>query len=597
MQFDDFAARLEALEAESSRLTMTEQLAELYGQLDAAELRPASYLLQGSLVPPYKSLEFQLSTKMILKGLARLMPEGGEVEDLFGNSTSAPAIDQLEKQYKELGDVGLLAQQVRLQASLPESSQTLSAVFAALVEIAEESGAGSQEEKLRSLVDLLKQLSPLGAKYVVRIIIGRLRLGFSTMTLLDALSWARTGGKAHRNVLEEAYQKRADVGELAEFYFGLGDAVLETEAAVATAFEAYTVEVSVPVVPALCQRLNSAQEIIDKMGEVIAEPKYDGLRIQIHYWQSDEGPQFVAYTRNLDEVTHMFPELEQLPTVFIGQRCILDAEAIGYDPQTGGLLPFQQTITRKRKHGIAAAADSVPIRFYLFDLLKLDDQPQITEPLEQRKTLLQQHFQESNTFKIAPYIKTTNPTELRDYHESLLAEGLEGAVLKKVDDRYRSGRKGWSWVKIKEAEGTSGKLSDTLDLVVLGYYFGRGKRASLGIGAFLVGTLQENKAGKLELLSIAKIGTGLTEDQFTALKARCDEISVPDMPNLYQVPKELKPDVWVEPSLVVEIAADEITNSPLHSAGVALRFPRLVQFRDDKNWQDATTLTEVEQIK
>ena len=593
MTFTDFATRLDAIEAVSSRLTMTEQLSELYQSLEETELRPASYLLQGSLVPPYKSLEFQLSTKMILRALARVLPAPKVTEDLFGNTVAAPTIEQLEKQYKQVGDVGLLAQTVCEQSPKATSEPSLETVFSQLVDIATISGEGSQEEKVRLLVELLSILTPVGAKYVVRIIIGRLRLGFSTMTLLDALSWARTGGKAHRDSLENAYQKRADVGELAEFYFGLDATVIDSEELLKTAFEEYTVEIGVPVVPALCQRLNSAQEIIDKMGTVIAEPKYDGLRIQVHFKQTPVGPEVVAYTRNLEEVTHMFPELQQLGQTLDVQGAILDAEAIGYDPETDALLPFQQTITRKRKHDIAAAADSVPIRFYLFDILKLNDQPLISMELQQRKELLRQHLKEDATFQFTPYIITTDPVELRSYHETLLGDGLEGAVIKKVDDHYRSGRKGWSWVRIKEAGGTSGKLSDTLDLIVLGYYFGRGKRASLGIGAFLVGALTEDQ----QIVTVAKIGTGLTEDQFRALKTRIDADKVTEQPELYSVHKGLRPDVWVAPNLVVEIAADEITNSPNHTAGVALRFPRLVQFREDKSWEDATSVGEMESIK
>jgi DNA ligase 1 len=345
-------------------------------------------------------------------------------------------------------------------------------------------------------------------------------------------------------------------------------------------------------VPALCQRLNSAEEIIEKMGEVFAEHKYDGLRVQLHFKKGPDGL-LRTFTRNLEETTHMFPELTEALSDLACTSCILDAEAIGFDPVTGALQTFQKTITRKRKHEVEEAAKAVPMRFYIFDLLELNGTPLLDIPLRERKKLLASLFEDSAVLLKTKYIETSNPEELRMFHHQALAEGLEGAVIKKADSVYQSGRKGWSWVKIKEEEGMTGKLSDTLDLVVLGYYVGRGKRAAFGLGAFLSGVRTESG----EILTVAKIGTGLTDEQLQELKARATALTTTQKPALYTVPKELFPDVWMLPELVVEIAADEITNSPLHSAGVALRFPRLITFRDDKAVDDATTITELQQIK
>jgi DNA ligase-1 len=191
-----------------------------------------------------------------------------------------------------------------------------------------------------------------------------------------------------------------------------------------------------------------------------------------------------------------------------------------------------------------------------------------------------------------PYIITNDPDELRTYHEHQLAEGLEGAVIKQLDSEYQSGRKGWNWVKIKEEEGTRGKLRDTLDCVVMGLYAGRGKRTEFGLGAFLVGVLDAEQRIK----TIAKIGTGLSDEQFRELKKKTEPLMVESPPALYEVSKALVPDIWLQPSVVVEVAADEITRSPQHTAGVALRFPRLVRFREDKAWADVTTLAEVTQL-
>ncbi len=622
MKFSDFSSKLDQLEQTNSRLEMMYQLADLYKEFKTEEITISSYLMQGSLVPAYLSLEFQLSIKMILRSLAQVQ---GEIADpntavasvgLFGEVDETSTIDFVTKKYKESGDIGSIAfdilTQWHSQQKTSDFTVSITQVFEKLVEIAREGGTGSQDRKLSLLTALLKEIDPTSAKYVARVVIGKLRLGFSAMTILDALSWAVLGSKDHRKVLETAYQKRADVGELATMYLSLADSLSadladsnkennENKAANESAefaknlsnslAEKYVVATGVPVVPALCQRLNTAKEIIEKMDEVIVEPKYDGLRIQIHYSKEgfEDGSIVRAFTRNLEDVTHMFPELFDVVKVLKTQSCILDAEAIGYNPETEELLPFQETITRKRKHGVDAASQKVPIRFYVFDVLYSGNQSFLEKPLQERKDLLKELFDDDRTIKFTKYIVTSDPIKLREFHEKQLGGGLEGAVIKQINSPYQGGRKGWSWVKIKEVEGNSGKLKDTLDLVVMGYYYGRGKRSKFGVGAFLVGVLDE----KQDIKTMAKIGTGLTDDQFRELKKRSDILEVATKPTVYEVEKNLNPDVWMRPELVVEIAADEITKSPNHTAGVALRFPRLVKFRDDKKWTDATTIAEL----
>lgn len=629
MQFKLFSEKLANLEKTDSRLEMMYQLADLYTQIDVSEIKAASYLMQGSLVPAYLSLEFQLSIKTVLKALATIHSEFsesfGEGLGLFGDTDISSSLETVTKKYKSSGDIGEVAFEIvqDFHESLIQSESSMQSekndenefsilvVYEKLVEIAKESGTGSQERKLQKLVSLLKFVAPISAKFITRIIVGKLRLGFSAMTILDAFSWAVTHSKEHRKLLEDAYQKRADVGELGQAYLELAqqqdnwpkekDSIsekshklsIETQKIIAEKLtEKYQVQVGVPVIPALCQRLNTAKEIIEKMGTVIAEPKYDGLRVQIHYSKKgfEDGTHVRAFTRNLEEVTHMFPELLDIGTVLKTDACILDSEAIGYDSQSGELLPFQSTITRKRKHDVAEASQKVPIRFYVFDVLFSGNASFINKNLHRRKDLLKGLFEENRILIFADYIVTSNDLELHQFHEKKLHEGLEGAVIKQVDSDYQSGRKGWSWVKIKETEGTYGKLKDTLDLIVMGYYFGRGKRSQFGVGAFLVGVLND----KQEIKTIAKIGTGLSDEQFKELKIRGDELATQAKPAEYDVEKSLIPDVWMKPELVVEIAADEITKSPTHSAGVALRFPRLIDFRDDKNWTDATTIVELE---
>lgn len=675
MQVRIFFGYLAKLETLSSRLEMMAVLVDVFSQLEIDEVRPACYLLQGQLAPSYQNSEFQLSTKMILRALAQLSQtrlsdtdKTKPVTDLFGEvRPSDVALVEVAQLYKKLGDIGQVAEQVRgkIEAYLEKADQidleaegeskseinkfSVFDLHQHLLIIAQELGSGSQERKVELLVELLLANDALSAKFICRMIMGRLRLGFSTMTMLDALSWLVAGDKSLTGRFEEAYQKRADFGELAELIV----ANHRTNKSIDRVLTQFSVRAGVPVVPALCQRLNSAREIIDKLQTVIAEPKYDGLRVQIHFWRSgsidnegidsseisnqvhnksigadsngmliptmsgqhdgvgvqygdapysvDEAIKVRVFTRNLEDASHMFPELIGIVQSLNCQSCVLDAEAIGFDLETGKLKAFQETITRKRKHGITQASADVPLKFFVFDILEENGRPLIDLPLSDRKQILLQLLTIPKPNSTSPlvateFITTTDAQELQDYHHHQLSLGLEGVVAKAADSQYRPGRKGWRWVKIKEAEGTRGKLNDTLDLVVMGYYLGRGKRTKFGLGALLAGVI-DDQLSEPRVLSISKIGTGLSEEQLKEIKNLLDTNIVDSCPTEYQtVDKTLEPDVWVSPNLILEIAADEITDSPVHGAGVALRFPRLISIRYDKTWQQGTSIAELKQI-
>ncbi len=599
MLFSDFSQYLQKLESIPSRLGMTEVLAELFQNLEGKEILLSCYFMQGRLVPLYESLEFNLSVKMVMRALARL--ESSLWKDHLAQATSLGLFDEdfsqkeivVQQLYKNLGDVGLVGAEL-LSATNSTKKLTIADVYQKLVVIAQDAGEGSQDRKVSSLVSLLQELDDISAKFVIRIVIGKLRLGFSTMTLLDALSWAVVGDKSESSFLEDMYNRKADIGSLAENYLALKHESREgREKKLA---QLYQVEAGIPVVPALCQRLNTSEEIIKKMTKVIAEPKYDGMRIQLHL-SNDQGHKEVRlFTRNLEDVSAMFPELVEGALELKCQSCILDGEVIGYDKKTGKLLLFQETITRRRKHGVAEQAESIPIKMYVFDILSQDGKSFIDQPLTERKSHLEKLIGHQAVFTVTPYIVTSDPEVLKKFHDEELAKGLEGIVSKQVHSSYQSGRKGWTWVKTKEAEGTSGKLSDTLDVVVMGYYSGRGKRTEFGLGAILVGILDTDGHGQV-VKSIAKIGTGLSDELLAELHQQLQQLHSDSIPAEYAtVPKVLLPDTWVKPQLVIEVAADEVTKSPTHAAGLALRFPRLVRVRNDKAWDQATTLLEVKQI-
>ncbi len=592
MTFSTFSQYLQKLVGVTGRLEITKVLAELFDSLAVDEVKPVCYLILGQLRPAYEGLEFQVASKMVIKAMARV---GGSSDDqptlasnsLFGEVDYSQAEDQIASDYKKIGDLGDVA--ATALAHQKNSTLSVSEVYQRLISLAEAHGVGSQDQKIRLLADLLSELDAVSAKFVIRMIMGKLRLGFSTMTVIDGLSWARTGGKADREMLETAWQKQTDIGHLAEVYLAA-----KSDQDRQRVLSQYTVTVGVPVVPALCQRLATAAEVIAKMTEVLVEPKYDGVRVQIHFRRGTQNQPALlrTFTRSLEESTAMFPELQQLADYIQCDECILDGEAIGYDPTTGTLKAFQETITRKRKHDVAETASAIPLRFFVFDILTKDGVSLIDKNMRDRKDELKNLFKENRTFVLTPYEIASTPEEIQRLHAEALAEGLEGVVMKQAVSPYQSGRKGWAWVKMKEVEGTRGKLLDTVDAVVMGYYEGRGKRTEFGLGAFLVGVLNENQ----EIVTLAKIGTGLSDDQFRELFQLLKPHQTTEKPAPYHVAKLLIPDMWVKPSVVVEVAADELTVSPQHTAGVALRFPRLIRFRGDKTWQQATTQSELKTL-
>ena len=351
MTFADFAQHLKKIEAVSARLAITAELARLFKDLKPAEVPFAVYLSLGRLVPDYIPLEFQLSSKMIMRVLTKHLArhpakygEGLSVANLFGESDENKYEQVVLKLYKQLGDIGETAEKVFEKSHSTRTKPTITAVYQALKVIAESSGVGSQERKVTGLLELFEKLDPNSIRFVARMVVGKLRLGFSTMTVLDGLSWTKHGNKSDTAKLEELFQRKADLGLLAQTYLAHND--------FKAAEKAYQIELGVPIVPALCQRLNTAQEITDKMGKVIVEPKYDGLRIQIHLGEA-KGKRWVrSFTRNLEETSHMFPELIANAEILKCKSVILDGEVVGIDKKSGKILAFQETSTRRRKHGV-----------------------------------------------------------------------------------------------------------------------------------------------------------------------------------------------------------------------------------------------------
>lgn len=549
---------------------MTDILAEVFKKTSADEIEDTVNLLLGQLAPSYEGLVFNIAERMMLQIIAKAYgKEQKEVRVL----------------YKKEGDLGDVAEKLSKSKG---KGLSVTQVFKKLLEVANEEGSGSQDRKINKMADLLSSLDPLSSKYVARIPVGKLRLGFSDMTVLDALSVMVKGDKSIRSELEHAFNVTANIGKIAQRVKKHGLGKLSEEKA----------EPGTPIRPALAERLPSAEKMLEKVGKTVyVEPKYDGFRTQVHVFEKGGKKDVEIYSRSLENTTHMFPDLVKALKKLPVKSVILDAEAIAYDEKKNRFLPFQETVQRKRKHGIKEAAKKYPLVLFVFDILYKDGKTLLSKPFKERRRVLESVIKPGSkgTVRITRQETVSDAKRIRSLIAEYLSEGLEGGMIKKIDAPYKAGSRGFHWVKYKKSVNT--EMADTIDCLVMGTYRGRGKRAKFGVGAFLVGIKEKDK-----YKTVSKIGTGLTDEQWRELHKRTEKIAVEKKPKEYEVDKNLEPDTWVSPFLVVEILADEITKSPVHTAGeekgrgYALRFPRLIKFRDDKEPKDATSIKELKEL-
>lgn len=573
MKFSKLTEYFEKLEKTGSRLSLIEILAQLFKEIasnatGAPEIERIVYLIQGRLAPFFVPLEIGMAEKTVAKSIAQAY--GVKAEDVT-------------KEFNKLGDMGKAAEQLHTKYKIPNTKSNVSVeeVHKILTEIANTKGEGTVEKRQKLLSDLLSRMDSTSAKHLVRIPLGNVRLGIGDPTVLDALATAKLGDKSQRKLLEGAYNRTSDLGLIAKTLWEKG----------LPAVQKLDVRIGSPIRSELCERLPSPQKVIEKMGEVDAQYKYDGFRVQIH----KDGQNIRIFSRNLEEMTHMFPELIIAAQIEVkAKSVILDGEALAYNPDSEEFLPFQETTKRRRKHGIEEMAKTLPLKAFIFDILYKDSVSLIDKPLSERMNILSKTITEDGTLIKSKnqIIKEAKPLEIM--LEDAISKGLEGVVIKKLESPYEAGARNFNWVKLKRH--SSGELTDTVDCVVLGYITGRGKRIAFGAGALLVGVYDKKND---EFVTVSKIGTGLTDEEWREVFKRADKIKVDNKPA--RVSSSIAPSVWIKPEIVIEVLADEITRSPIHTAGktetepgYALRFPRLVSFRgSDKKAEDATTVDEL----
>lgn len=566
MDFQKLADVLEELENTSSGNTMREILAEFFKKVPADDIALISYLTLGRIASDYDDVVLGMADKSVLKSIA----VAGGTE-----------LSKVQKVMREQGDAGLVAEKVlekKPRTLVPVGKLTIHELFEKLHQIASTSGTGSQDQKSNILVSLLQKTSSKGAKYVIRILLGTLRIGAGDMTVLDALAIAYTGDKKNKKILETAYNICPDLGIIAETLATKGLKCIEK----------IDIHVGRPIKMMLCQRVENLEEISEKLpGKVTVEAKYDGERIQAH--KNAKG-KITLFSRRLDNITTQFPDLvKELEKQVQGKEWVVEGEAIAID-EKGHHLPFQILMQRRRKYDIEKYVKDIPVQLKLFDLLYYNGNSFLHESYEKRAAQLAKIVTKSKHITLTEKIITADLAELSDFFREMLHEKYEGVIVKSLDGEYQAGTRGWNWIKWKKEYAK--EMVDTLDLVVVGAYHGKGKRS--GVYGALLCAAYDAKNDTFD--TVCKLGTGLTDEVLAELPQKLAKYKVNSKPARVNVKKEMEPEVWFEPKVVVEVMGAELTQSPFHTLGLALRFPRFLRFRDDKNAEQATTKKEIEQL-
>ncbi|BFH73248.1 ATP-dependent DNA ligase [Sulfurisphaera javensis] len=580
MEFKLIAEYFDKLEKISSRLQLTALLTDLFKKADKNVIDKVVYLIQGKLWPDFLGYpELGVGEKLLIKAISIATNVKEEI---------------VEEQLKTIGDLGEVAMRLK---KTPQSASILSFLGAqttegltveetydALTKIALASGEGSRDIKIRSLAGLLKKASPLEAKYIVRFVDGRLRVGIGDATIMDALSTAFTGSVSYRSLIERAYNLRADLGNIAKIIAQQG----------AEALKDIKPQVGIPIRPMLAERLNDPTEILAKVGgEALVDYKYDGERAQIH----KKDKEIYIFSRRLENITKMYPDVVEYVREYINaNEVIIEGEIVAVDPESNEIRPFQELMHRKRKNDIQEAIKEYPVNVYLFDLMYYENEDYTMKPLPERRKKLEEVIKPNDKLHIAHHIYTNNVDKLTEFFYDAISNGAEGVMVKSIakDSIYQAGSRGFLWIKLKR--DYQSEMADSVDLVVVGAFYGRGKRGGKLSSLLMAAYDPETDTFK----TVCKVASGFSDAELDELQKKLMEIKLDNKDP--RVDSELVPDIWVEPKYVAEIIGAEITLSPEHTcckgmvtkdAGLSVRFPRFIRWRDDKSIEDATTPKEI----
>ena len=572
MHFDILVETYNKLESTTKRLEMTDILTDLFEISGPEEIDKIIYMTQGKIHPDWKGEpEIGMAEKMVVETLIRV---------------TGLKKARITSMVQNLGDIGLAAEEAmakKTQSGFFKRDLSVMDVYNGLDAIARKEGTGSSKAKMDALGSLLADSSPLGARYLSRMVEGKLRLGIGDMTILDALSQAFTGSKDSRPDLERAFNISSDLGAVAVTLVIEGMEGIQN----------FRVRVGSPIRVMAAQRLTDAEEVIEKLGgHCSAEYKLDGERFQIH----KNGEEVNIFSRRLENITYMYPDAVKLTLEHINvDQAIIEGEAVAYDPDTGDDLTFQVLMQRRRKYKIEEMMAKIPVKVYLFDCL-FDGEDLTLKPYPIRIQRLASISDAIDEFKQVERLETRDPDELDKFLQQSITDGTEGLVVKSTSDDsiYRAGARSWLWVKLKRSYQS--KMEDHVDLAVVGAFYGRGRRAGW-YGALLMAAYDPVDE---KFKTVCKVGTGFSDEVLEAMPERLDRYKSESKPN--NVDSLLEADIWFDPMVVMEVLGDEITASPLHLAafnevrkgsGLAIRFPRFTRWRDDKSAAETTQVREI----
>ena len=571
MEFSVLADSFNKMESTRKRLELTQYLVELFEKTPQEVISKIVYLLQGKLRPDFEGVELGVAEKLAIRAISK---------------SSGIPIKKIEDEYRKGGDLGHAATVIleqKTQTTFLVEDITVQRVYETLFKIAKLEGNRSQDMKMKYISSLLNDASPLEASFILKILLGTLRLGIAENTVMDALAIAFSGKKENRKILEHAYNVSSDLGKVAEVLAAEG---LE-------GVEKFKIILFNPIRPMLADRVKSEQEAIEKMGdEFAAEYKLDGERVQLHI----EGDKVVLFSRSLENISSYYPDIiEKIPKAIQAENIVLEAEAVAINENTGEFLPFQELMHRRRKYKIEKAVTQYPITVNLFDVLYCNGKSCLDMDYRERREKMEKVVKEDDFVKHIPMTIVKNENDIEDFFENSINAGSEGLMLKTLNSPYQAGSRGSYWLKLKREY--QNELGDSLDLVVIGGFFGKGRRTG-NYGTLLLATYEEDED---TFTSICKVGTGFSDEDLDQLYQILNpKVTIKKNP---RINSEMEADVWFEPELVIEVVASEITLSPIHKAardkirkgaGLALRFPKFTgKMRVEKLAEDASTNEEV----
>lgn len=575
-RFKELAELFEELEKITSHKEIVRKISEFFRGLKGDEVKDSAYLFLGSIGPAFENTTLGIKDNLAVRAIAGAygVPE-----------------EEVKKKYARTGDLGDVAFELSKKR---EDYLTIEDIFQRLVQIEESSGKGSQGEKTKLFSDILQKATPEEGKYIVRLVLGRLRLGFGDQFLLEAFSIAFTGDKNNAAKIKESYSVCTDIGELAKALSEKGMGALNF----------ISIKPGRPVKSMLLQRIESFEELEKRVqGKKAIEEKYDGERVQIH----KAGDEIKAFSRRLEDITDQYPDIIEAVRKSVPEKeIVLDGEIVAYTEveENGNRIeefyPFQNLMQRRRKYEIEKYREKCPVAVFFFDILYLNGESILKKPYPERRALLEANVAEQGIVHLAKRTVTESIEEIEDFFNETVEKGLEGIVVKSMSSSsiYEAGKRSWFWFKWKQ-EYSEG-MRETFDLVVVGSYYGRGKRKR-SFGALLCAVLNEEEQ-RFETLT--KVGTGFTEADAEEINRLISPHIVSKVPKDVSIKKGMLPDVFIEPAVVIEVLGSEITNSPGHTAGegeeetgLALRFPRFLRVRKDKTPYDAMTVKEVKRLK